>query len=182
MEDDPKRYFLTTPRLGFSRWREDDLDLACSLWGEPAVTRYISSSGFSDDQVRARLRFELDHNRDYGVQYWPVFLRESGDFIGCCGLRAFDSEPGDLEQGIYELGFHLKPEYWGRGYGGEAARAVIDYAFDHLHLKELFAGHHPDNANSGKLLRKLDFTPAGTHYYPPTGLEHPAYVLKNPNC
>lgn len=180
MGNDPKPYFLTTSRLRFARWRESDLDRARSLWGDPAVTRYISSGGFSDDRVKARLLFELEHDRKFGVQYWPVFLRESGDFIGCCGLRAFDSEPGDLEQGIYELGFHLKPEYWGRGYAGEAARAVVAYAFDHLHLNGLFAGHHPENVNSGKLLLKLGFVPAGTQYYPPTGLEHPAYRLKNP--
>lgn len=95
--------------------------------------------------------------------------------LGCCGLR-----PYRLEDGIYELGFHLRPEHWGQGYATEAARAVIDHAFDTLHARALFAGHHPGNVASRRLLEKLGFRYTHDEFYAPTGLEHPSYLLESP--
>ena len=45
-------FFLATERIGFSEWREDDIELARLLWGEPAVTRFICANGkFSEDEI-----------------------------------------------------------------------------------------------------------------------------------
>lgn len=68
-------------------------------------------------------------------------------FVGCCGLR-----PYPHGERILELGFHLRPQLWGTGLAMEAARAVIDYGFDDLSAMGLFAGHHPDNEASARLL------------------------------
>lgn len=121
-----------------------------------------------------RLKTEIDSQSQYGVQYWPVFDLSNGELIGCCGLR-----PHDENQ--YELGFHLCPDYWHQGYAGEAAKAVIDYAFNCLHADRLFAGHHPVNTSSQKVLYKLGFKYTGKEFYAPTGLDHPSYVLENPS-
>ena len=76
----------------------------------------------------------------------------------------------------YEIGFHLRPEFWGRGYAAEAAAAVIRYAFKELKAEKLFAGHNPSNAASRKVLGKLGFAYIGDEFYPPTGLQHPPYL------
>jgi len=174
-----KKYFIETERLGFSLWKITDIQQALSLWGDPAVTAFISSAGMTREMIVHRFRYEISHYEEFNVQYWPVFLLGSGEFIGCCGLHAFDKmNPGYLEEGIFELGFHLKKEYWGKGYAWEAANAVINYGFDILRLKAIFAGHHPDNKSSAKLLNKLKFQLTGEIYYPPTGLMHPSYLLR----
>jgi len=110
--------------------------------------------------------------RDYSIQYWPIFLLSNGQHVGCVGLR-----PNKLEEKIYELGFHLRPEFWRQGLAEEAARAVIAYGFDELGANALFAGHHPKNVASHHLLEKLGFDFIGTELYPPTGLQHPSYLL-----
>lgn len=175
------KYFLNTERLGFLFWQQSDLPLALSLWGDPAVTQFITANGMNKEMVEQRLHFEIAHRVEYNVQYWPVFLIETGEFIGCCGLRAYDAVPGDLEENVYELGFHLKRVYWGKGYAKEAAEAVINYGFRVLHLKAIFAGHHPDNRSSAKLLKQLGFESGEDVFYPPTGLMHPSYLLKYKN-
>ena len=129
-----RNYFLKTERLGFSQWQEADLEMASSLWGDPEVTKFICATGtFSEQEVKDRLHKEIQNAGLYGVQYWPLFNLETGEFIGCCGLR-----PYDLEKGIYELGFHIKSRYWGNKYSYEAAAAVIRYAlavsYTHLTL------------------------------------------------
>jgi RimJ/RimL family protein N-acetyltransferase len=83
--------------------------------------------------------------------------------------------PYCLEDGVYEIGFHLRPDYWGKGLGTEAAKAVIDYAFTTLKANDLFAEHHPNNIGSMKLLEKLGFHHTHDEFYEPTGLNHPSY-------
>ncbi len=166
-------YFLTTDRLGFRIWRTDDLDLAVVLWSDPEVARYIHAQGPPDRAaVAERLQREIATQDSYGFQYWPIFLRADGDHVGCCGLRPYRSE-----QGIHELGVHLRPCYWQKGLAVEAARAAIDFAFSRAGARALFAGHNPANAASRRMLEKLGFRYTHDELYPPTGLNHPSYLL-----
>lgn len=159
----------STARLEFGRWTLADVGLATSLWGDARVMRYIGGP-YSHEEVVARLEREVANDAALGMQYWPLFARDGREFAGCCGLK-----PGD--GGVIEIGFQFLPRFWGAGYASEAARAVIDYAFGNLGLTALYAGHHPENDASGRLLAKLGFTCIGTHYFARTGLDHPWYVL-----
>ena len=166
-----REYFMKTARIGFSEWTADDSELARLLWGNKDVTRYISASGeFTPEEIEKRLQKELSNNEQYHMQYWPFLSLDTGELIGCCGLRP-------RQENIYELGFHLLPAFWGKGYAAEAAKAVIAYAFSDLKAKELFAGHNPYNTASRRVLQKLGFEYTGDEYYAPTGLQHPSYIL-----
>lgn len=169
-----REYFLKSERLGFSVWAENDLSLARSLWGSPDVTKYICADGvFTDDEIKARLNKEIENYKSYGVQYYPIFDLKNGDFAGCGGFR-----PYDLEKNIYELGIHLRKPYQRGGYGTEIGRALIGYGFNVKSFSAIFAGHHPENAGSKALTKKLGFTYTGDEFYAPTGLYHPSYILK----
>jgi RimJ/RimL family protein N-acetyltransferase len=167
-------YFIKTNRLGFRKWREDDLGIAMELWGDYEVTKFFDMRGkLSQKEVQERLAREIKCQKEHGVQYWPIFLLETHMHVGCCGLR-----PYDLARQIYEIGFHIRSNQWRRGYAREAAHAVTDYAFSTLKAKALFAGHNPQNAASDYLLKQLGFRYTHDEYYPPTGLNHPSYLLK----
>lgn len=54
-----REFFLKTNRIGFSKWIQNDIDLARSLWGKPEVTKYICANGiFSIDDIVNRLNTE----------------------------------------------------------------------------------------------------------------------------
>lgn len=168
-----REFFLKTNRIGFSKWVKNDLELAKLLWGNPAVTRYICANGtFSKNDIINRMNTEILNESLYQVQYWPIFELATNDLIGCCGLRPYKTDE-------YEVGFHLRPEFWGQGYATESANAVIEYAFTVLKAKKLFSGHNPNNSKSRKLLNKLGFIYLGDEFYEPTGLYHPSYELEN---
>jgi len=167
-------YFLKTERLGFGRWSQDDLPLALALWGDPEVTRYIGGP-FSERRVRERLAREIASMNEAGVQYWPLFLRSSDEFVGCTGLH-----PRKSELRCYQLGFHFRPAFWKQGLAEEAGRAAVAYAFESLGAEELFAGHHPENAASRRVLEKLGFHFTHEEFYSPTGLLHSSYSLRRP--
>ena len=168
-------YFLKSPRLGFRTWSMEDVPLAVKLWGNTEVTRTFGGP-FSEPQIMERLAREIANQLAYKLQYWPVFHLEDAEFAGCCGLRSYKEG-----KQIFELGFHFLPQFWGKGLATEAAQAVISYAFGPLALKGLFAGHHPDNAASAHVLKKLGFRYTHDEIYPPTGELHPSYFLAPPN-
>jgi len=166
---------MKTKRIGFSKWSDIDLNLAAQLWGDEEVTRFICATGkFTNQDIMHRLETEICNEKQFHIQYWPIFELASEEFIGCCGIRPFKSEAHS-----YEIGFHLRKKYWGIGYASEATKAVIDYSFIILKAGKLYAGHHPQNDASKKLLTKLCFKYIGENYYEPTGLYHPSYELVN---
>jgi len=170
----PDRYFLKTARLGFSLWTPEDLRLAMALWGDPEVARLIGGP-FSLEQVEKKLRREISWQAGQKIQYWPIFLLPTHEHVGCAGLR-----PHQAAGPVHELGFHLRSRFWGKGLAEEAARAVIAHAFETLDAAGLFAGHHPENAASQRILQKLGFRYTHDELYLPTGLLHPCYSLAAP--
>jgi RimJ/RimL family protein N-acetyltransferase len=159
-----------TTRLAFRAWRPDDLALAEALFGDPRVTALVGGP-FDRAEIAARLATELANDATHGYCYWV--LQSGASFVGCCGLKP-------REPGTHELGFYIGPAYWRGGYAVEASRAVIAHAFETLDANALFAGHHPENHGSRAVLARLGFTYAFDELYPPTGLQHPGYLLRNP--
>src|ERR1700733_13014492 len=101
---DPPLYFFRSKRLGFRTWSEQNLSLAIGLWGDPQVTKFIDvRQRLSDEDVKQLLENQIETQRENGIQYWPVFLLESGEHVGCCGLR-----PHDPANSIYEFGVHIR--------------------------------------------------------------------------
>ncbi len=166
-----EQYFLKTERLRFGKWEQTSLSHATSIWGDSNVTQLIGGQ-MTDKQILERLNTEIKNNELYGVQYWPIFLLNSNEIVGCCGLRTYSDK-----ENTFEIGFHISSKFWRKGYAFEAASEVINYAFVELNASSLFAGHNPLNQSSARLLNKLGFTYSHDEYYPPTGLNHPSYFL-----
>jgi len=165
-----------TARLVARSWQIEDLTLAMELWGDPAVTALIDSrEKLTNEQVQEKLHAEIERERSTGVQYWALFNQSTGEFVGCGGFRSWVYTPDEPN---FELGFHLVKRCWGNGLATEAALGILDYGWGKLQLSKVYAGHHPDNRASQRILEKLGFTLVQNVYYEPTGLMHPSYVRK----
>jgi RimJ/RimL family protein N-acetyltransferase len=158
---------LRSDRLLFHPWTHADLDDAVALWGNAEVMAMLGGVQ-SREHIVARLAREIDSQAQHGFQYWR--LTDHGQFVGCCGLKLTDLEDS---RRVVEMGFHLMPHAWGRGFATEASRAVLAHAFSFT--DEIYAGHHPENRASQNVLEKLRFTRIGERFWAPTGLMHPWY-------
>jgi RimJ/RimL family protein N-acetyltransferase len=78
--------------------------------------------------------------------------------IGACGLDMRDAPTP-------ELGYWLGAQYWGHGFATEAARAVIDHAFEQLEHDALQAGARVSNPASRRVLEKCGFQWTGVGLY-----------------
>lgn len=62
------------------------------------------------------------------------------------------------EDDVLEIGYILHPDYWGRGYVPEAARALIDLGFKDLALHKIELTCFSYNVQSQRVAEKLGFT------------------------
>ena len=77
-------------------------------------------------------------------------ITRDGEMIGGVGI--------DLSKSAApEIGYWLGVPFWGQGYATEAARAVIDYAFEEFGAAELRAGARVVNTASRRVLEKCGF-------------------------
>ena len=67
----------------------------------------------------------------------------------------------DLQNKQAELGYSLSHIYWGKGLTQEAARAVIDWAFQTYNLNKIYAILDPRNERSLRVLEKLGMVQEG---------------------
>ena len=79
-----------------------------------------------------------------------------GRLVGAIGLRLHGQD------GNAELGYWIAVEEWGRGYGTEAARAVVDFGFGVLGLHRIWATHFARNPASGRVMEKIGMSQEGT--------------------
>ena len=63
--------------------------------------------------------------------------------------------PRRYEDDVLEIGYTLHPDYWGRGYVPEAARALIDLVFKELNLHKIELSCFGYNLQSQRVLRSL---------------------------
>jgi [ribosomal protein S5]-alanine N-acetyltransferase len=141
----------SSARLTFRSWTDKDTVLAEALWCDPEVTRFFGGA-MSREQARDRLHAECERGSSLGVQYWPIFLHETGEFAGCAGLR-----PWSMDSETIEVGVNLMRSAWGLRLGEEALLAVLAHGFDTLGLPVIVAGHGIAHNNSQKLLERVGF-------------------------
>ena len=142
---------LSSARLTFRSWTDEDTALAEALWCDPEVTQYFGGA-MTREQAIDRLHTERERENRLGIQYWPIFVRETGEFAGCAGLR-----PWSMDSETTEVGVNLMRSAWGLRLGEEALLAVLAHGFDTLGLPVIVAGHGIAHDNSRKLLERVGF-------------------------
>ncbi len=91
---------------------------------------------------------------DFG--YWAVVEKESGAFAGDLGFADFHRDAAASIKGAPEMGWVIAPEFSGRGYASEAARAALAWA-DEQRWPRTVCMIHAENAASVRVAEKCGF-------------------------
>ena len=148
---------IRTERLIIRPWREEDVkhylamsvDVGYNCFTPPGVY-LVKDEADALEKVRTRMKIFSD----FAIGKFPIFLKETGEFIGTCGADKFELD-GKLE---YELGYRLMLNHWNKGYATEAARAVLNYLLKDLQLPQLHAFAVYQNPGSLRVIEKVGFT------------------------
>jgi RimJ/RimL family protein N-acetyltransferase len=139
-----------TARLAFREMTPHDLDDMAALLGDPAVMRYYPHPK-SREEASAWIAWNRRLYQEHGFGLWLLMLRDTGEFVGDCGLTPQQVE-GSTE---IEVGYHVRTAFQGRGLATEAAAACRDFARDVLKVERLIAIIDPHNRPSQRVAEKL---------------------------
>ncbi len=118
---------LNSARLSTRFLTESDIASLTPFFEDEEAPKFIPFYDFPTPALRARYMIEKQiwrySEQRYGLQ--ALIRKEDQVFVGMCGLLLQDV---DGKQEV-EIGYHLLPQFWNKGYASEAARLFKHYAF-----------------------------------------------------
>src|SRR6185436_18937930 len=146
---------LETNRLILRRLIMDDMDDLFALYSDPQVRKYFPEGTLTYEETKEELEWFLNgHPTHSELGLWATIHKETGKFIGRCGLLPWPIE-GRAE---VEVAYMIAREYWRHGLGSEAARGILEYGFEQLQLSRLICLIDKDNEASIKVATGLGMT------------------------
>jgi RimJ/RimL family protein N-acetyltransferase len=144
---------LRTDRLLVRDWSGTDAEAALKIYGHETLRRWLPEldgipNGAAMHSLLQRWAVE-QREMSPGTGRWALAALDGGALVGGISLLPMPVPEADVE-----MECQLAPEYWGRGYITEAARALARWAFEHS-LVELFALVEPDNARAAATARRI---------------------------
>ncbi len=153
---------LDTPRLSLRLMQPADRDALLKIFADPKVMASFGEAPFDRHQMDRWIQRNIEHQNQFGYGLFAVILKSEGLLIGDCGLEHMELE-GEQET---ELGYDFRSDFWNQGLATEAATAVRDYAFNHLHLPRLISLIRVGNEASRRVSEKIGmrFVAEFTHH------------------
>lgn len=152
----------------------DDLDDLALLCRDPDVRRYFPEKTLSYEETREELEWIIDvYYGRFGFGLWATIYKETGAFIGRCGLLpwtivlgeegapalgAISEHPPRPPAPEVEVAYLLAKDHWRWGLGTEAARAIVDYGLEELHLSRLICLIDPANRAAAGVAENIGMT------------------------
>lgn len=84
-------------------------------------------------------------------------IASSPNIVGCIDLFDFDARNRKAAIGMY-----IAPDARGRGVGKQAVQLLLDYAFNFLHLRMVYAIISVNNVACSRLYEQMDFLPSSS--------------------
>jgi [ribosomal protein S5]-alanine N-acetyltransferase len=145
---------LETERLLMRQILPEDAQNIFELDNNPNVMQYLGGKTITDiNLIHNKIKRIRKEYEDYKIARFAVILKETNEFIGWSGIQ-FVTEEENNHINYYDLGYRLNENFWGKGYGLEAALPWVKYAFEEMKIEILTAGAHEDNIGSNKILQK----------------------------
>lgn len=105
---------------------------------------------------------KVDKASNPDVFGWSVFLKKEytdSNKEEVIGQVTAQENDGDIT--IRDVGWYIDPNYQGKGYATEAAKAMIDYMFKEVEIEKIVSGAVKENFGSCKIFEKLGFKKIG---------------------
>jgi [ribosomal protein S5]-alanine N-acetyltransferase len=165
------RAVLETERLQLRHMTLEDTEALLRIWGSPEAMRFFDGP-WDFDQMRAAIERNIQRYERDGHGMYTAVLKNGGDVAGDCGLVKQDIN-GSVE---LEVGYHMRPDLWGKGLATEAARGCMNYAFETLKATRIISMIRPENIASRRVAEKNGLTVERTVFW--RGYQHCIYSIE----
>jgi RimJ/RimL family protein N-acetyltransferase len=142
---------ITTERLVLRPFRPEDAPAVVRLAGDPRVadTTLNIPHPYPDGAAQQWVSGRAEEYAQGTAVTYAVSDRRNGELVGAIGLHLY---PRFTRA---EMGYWIGVPYWNRGYGTEAARAMLRFGFETLGLQRIYAAHFARNPASGRVMEKV---------------------------
>lgn len=168
---------IDTVRLILRKLRLEDAQVYYNRLGSSeAVTKYMLWNPHRDlSESEASIRKALRRYEEGKCYRWGIALKTDDSIIGVIELLRLDEQTNTCS-----FAYMLAEEFWGQGYGTEALRAALDFAFTELKVTAVEADHMAENEASGAVMRKAGMVRQRTEFkkYEKNGIFHDAPVYR----
>jgi ribosomal-protein-alanine N-acetyltransferase len=144
---------LETKRLYLREFVKSDAEELFKMRSDERVLKYLDRDPHKSVEESELMIEKMisTYNSKEGIN-WIIRGKNTLNVIGYIGYWRLIRE--NLRA---EIGYAMKPEYWGNGYMQEALTKVIDFGFKEFCLHSIEANVNPNNLSSIKLLEKSGF-------------------------
>jgi [ribosomal protein S5]-alanine N-acetyltransferase len=163
---------LSTTRLLFRRPSMDDRSWWMEYHGNTEAIRFMPFAAGNEEDCTYFIQRSLDRIARDGSCLNVVLDRSASRPVGMVGLltQEVDGQPE------LEIGYHLLPSVWGKGYATEAAVACKEFAREHQLAPSVISLIDPGNFNSQAVARRNGMTVEKETIH----RDHPALVFRVP--
>jgi RimJ/RimL family protein N-acetyltransferase len=145
----------TTERLVLRTQAEGDFEQWLLHVNTPEVMAYLG--GVKEEEKIAQSFSRMREAHENGdPSFYMIVQKDGGQLVGRCGLATIDSETApDALRGQLQIGWTLRPEYWGRGYATEAASAWVALGFGKYGAPVVYGQTSERNVPSWRVMERL---------------------------
>ena len=150
---------IRTPRLTLRPHTADDAGWMHTLFSREDVAQYLPYEPWTAEFTATKL---AEHLKKDGLENEAGGLTLAVELTPGTGQEGAPAPIGQVllwytnrAHGIAEMGWAFDPAWQGRGYAFEAARALLDLAFDHYGVHRVAAHLDVRNAGSAALAARL---------------------------
>lgn len=142
---------MNSSRCTFSKFTDLDFKFYYLLAGDPKVIKQLVERPRDKEHAKQRFASMIDINRAFpNIGYYKVSTSQDGAFIGLGKIVMTDSH-------TCEIGYSLRPPFWGQGYGFELAQRLISHIKTIDSINKIKAIVDVDNIASRRILIKNGF-------------------------
>ncbi len=142
-------------RIRLRAHTDADAAFFASSLSDPQVARFLAD--WARGPYGPRQAQEFVHNARPNVVGWTIECLADGQPIGSTGLHEISHKHRNCMWGIW-IG---PPDRWGQGFGTEACRLSVAYAFDHLGLEKVSLDVYEGNDRGRRAYEKAGFVREG---------------------
>jgi [ribosomal protein S5]-alanine N-acetyltransferase len=150
--------WIETDKLILRPFRLNDWKNIFKYTSNPGVWKYVPEKPHTESETRQLVaqNVEMQMERNGFGDHIPIVLKPDHIIIGHIVFRYFYAPYRTME-----IGLMIDPDYQGKGYGYEAAEAIIGYGFEYLNLHRIVGSCDTRNTAAWKIMKKLGMREEG---------------------
>lgn len=137
--------------LKFEKYLPSEFDDYFKIVSDDEVMKYITGKGLSVSQAKTKFDSLMELNqKEEKLGYFKVSL--DSNHIGSSKVERYRKD-----ESLFEIGYILNKEFWGKGLATKIAQEMIRRAHQVDDSKDIIGIIDPENTGSRKILEKLGF-------------------------